>query len=253
MNTPTTTLELDSIKMFLHSFSQKEHSLLMFKIMHEIPAQKSFLNNFVLIEKIALKLIENEAPKFNIFNILNINHLEAKVHTPFLAELLNPNGSHKQGRLFFNAFMKHLFSDFINSENIYNITVTTEMFDYSNGRMDIVIRYIEKEMSKEIVIENKIYHHDEKEQLTRYYQYLTQTRCLKNGQYHLIYLTPYKNKPTVHSINKSLYNSLVEIKALSEWGYYQDIAPILEQTLSHIKAPVVMQTVHQYIETIQQL
>jgi len=248
-----TNPDIISIKRLFSQFNALEERIISFKIMHEIPIQKSFLKNFRQIEQIALKLIENDAPKFNLFNILGISHLEAKVHTPFLTELLNPDGSHRQGRLFFDAFMKHLFNDAFIPENINNIKVVKEMTDYGNGRMDIAIIYRENNINKEIIIENKIYHHDEKEQLTKYHKYLTETKRLKAGQYHLIYLTPYKTIPTGESISPELYQYLQSIDAISEWGYYEDISPLLESVLPSIKAPVVTQTVYQYIESIEYL
>lgn len=244
---------INSIKKFLFSFRKKEENLLNLKIDYELPFQKSFLNNFKLLNKIASKLIENEAPKFNLFDILHINRLEAKVHTPFLAELLNPQGTHRQYRLFFDAFMKHLFKESFESEKISSISTRKELSDYANGRMDIVISYKDDSFIKAIVIENKIYHDDEEEQLTKYHRYLTKTLNLASGQYHLVYLTPYKTKPGSYSISPELYDELRNSSSLTELGYHNDIIPILYSTITEVKAPVVRETLHQYIEALKKL
>ncbi len=240
------------IKRFFKEYEQKEKMLSSFKIMHEIPLIKSLLKNYNQIEGIALKLIENEAPHFNIFDILRINHLEAKVHSPFLAELLNPLGSHRQGRLFFNAFIKHLFPKTFKENSIDRIRIKIELSDYEKGRMDIVIFYEENNIPKVIIIENKIYHHDELNQLERYYGYVIQ-EGFKEGNFHLVYLTPYKTIPSNKSISEKLYKTLKDMNALTEWGYYDDISHILEPVQSEIKAPIVSNTIIQYINTINNL
>lgn len=242
---------LSDVKQFIQTFIARENDLLNVKIQHEVPLIQSFIVNYTVIENNAEKLIENEAPKFNLFDILQIYHLEAKVHTPFLVALLNPEGKHRQGRLFFNAFIKHLFRSSFNPDCISHIKVSKEFSDYGNGRMDILISYREDDVHKEIVIENKIYHDDEKEQLTRYHRYLTHTRGLKEGQYHLIYLTPNREKPTSRSINPDLYNNLIQAGALTEWGYYGDIEFVLRSALPEIKAATVKYSIQQYIDAIQ--
>lgn len=253
MTTDISIEDVATITKFIKKFKAKDENLIEFKILYEIPPMKNFLRSFQQVERIALKLIENEAPWFNVFDILHINHLEAKVHTPFLAELLSPDGTHMQGRLFFDAFMKRLLQGVYEASAVTHINIVTELGDYDNGRMDIVISYKENDVPKGIVIENKIYHHDEKEQLVRYYKHLTERKGLKPGQFHLVYLTPYKTKPSTTSIDEDLYNQLVEMKAITEWGYHKDIAPLFTELMPFIKAPVVTQTLYQYIQTIQSL
>jgi len=251
--TNITAVDFSKIQSLMARFNRLEKNLVDIKIEYEIPRYRSLVKNFSLAHNIALKLIENEAPKFNLFNIISIGHLEAKVHTPFLAELLNPDGTHRQGRLFFDAFMRLLFNESFHSEIIQNISIKIELSDYENGRMDIVIFYTEQGTPKSVVVENKIYHHDEPNQLIRYHTYLTKTLNLIPGQYHLVYLTPHKQKPSSASISDELYNKLKQAGSISELGYYSDIAPMLHATLAHIKAPVVKETLHQYIESIKTL
>ena len=43
---------------------------------------------------------------FNIFNILDVSSKEVKLHSNFLAEMLNPKGSHMQGDTFLKLFLK---------------------------------------------------------------------------------------------------------------------------------------------------
>ena len=55
------------------------------------------------------KRIQNKqqtAEDFNIFEILGVAHLEVSTHSAFIANLLNPKGSHSQGAKFLKEFLK---------------------------------------------------------------------------------------------------------------------------------------------------
>ena len=108
--------------------------------------------------------------KFNIFEILNLQTNEGRTHSAFLAELLNPSGSHLMGRVFLEAFLSELgLQDRINSE-------TTKVFiekhigsvsedNLRGGRLDIILQDNE---GRSIVIENKIYAGLGENQIGRY-------------------------------------------------------------------------------------
>src|SRR5205807_4940553 len=49
---------------------------------------------------------EATAPHFNIFRALHIERRETKLHSRFLAELLDPRGSHSQGFSFLTSFLE---------------------------------------------------------------------------------------------------------------------------------------------------
>ena len=42
---------------------------------------------------------------FNVFNVLGLSSNETRTHSAFLAELLNPYGSHGMGDLFLKKFL----------------------------------------------------------------------------------------------------------------------------------------------------
>ena len=52
------------------------------------------------------KLNEISIDKFNIFSILRKSSDEVNLHSKFIYELLNPNGSHQQGDIFLNLFIE---------------------------------------------------------------------------------------------------------------------------------------------------
>ena len=95
---------------------------------------------------------------------------EVRLHSKFLAELLNPKGSHGQGSKFLDLFIQQFDIKNVDSEtskvsveeSIGNKTPTT------GGRIDILIEDTNKHT---IIIENKIYASDQENQLLRYYNY----------------------------------------------------------------------------------
>ena len=131
---------------------------------------------------------------FNIFSILRIKHKEVITHTPMLAELLNPHGSHHQGAAFLKLFLEICIEDqeYTNPETFR--VRTEERTD--QGQFDI---FLEKEKEACIVIENKIYAGDQFRQLNRYYQD-TKEKKFSDNQIKLIYLTLDGSEPGEESL-----------------------------------------------------
>ena len=247
------TNDLPAIAHFLQAFAWKEDSLLSARLQEELPALQHFVNGYNAFERAATVLIETEAPKFNLFSILAISHLEAWVHTPLLAELLRPDGTHGQGRLFFDAFLAWLFGTAYLEGDFDSISVTTEQYEEGVGRMDMVLVYQREGVLHEVIIENKIYGPDGYKQLDRYLQHYQKKSRRESLNYYIVYLTPYSTMPAAHSIDPKIYKQLVTDKKLYCMGYHKDIAPLLQRLLDRIKAPVVLETVRQYLYTIETL
>lgn len=127
--------------------------------------------------------------KFNIFTILERDRSETR-HSRFLAELLNPKGSHGQGSIYLELFYR-IFEEEFNGRwfgknvpfNLETFTdkalVHTEQFNGQNGLIDIII----ETQTHAIIIENKIDACDQDKQLERYAQ------SKKNKNILIIYLT----------------------------------------------------------------
>ena len=130
------------------------------------------------------KLTVAKGEHFNLFSVLGIESRENKTHSAFLAELLDPKGSHKQDNKFLNLFLQvigkelsgenaveALIAKFINTTN--TIVVTEFSIGKRNdknkegGRLDILIR----NGNDCICIENKIYALDQNAQIERYSNY----------------------------------------------------------------------------------
>ena len=109
---------------------------------------------------------------FNIFQIIGLTSDEVRVHSAFLATLLDPQGSHRQGDLFLQLFTKQL-SHIVHDFDTKSAVVECEkyigrMTETTGGRIDI---HIEDEKGDKIIIENKIYAPDQTNQLIRYHNY----------------------------------------------------------------------------------
>lgn len=206
------------------------------------------LNRTRTITYSAKKLYEEEwkrGEKFNIFNILNLSQDETKLHTPFIAELLNPKGSHGMKDAFLREFIK--ISDIDTELDTKEATVETEYsIGYKNndstegGRIDIFV-YDNKKNA--IIIENKIYAGDQKNQLLRYYNYAVKNKF----KFNIIYLTLNGNAAS----EKSLGNINFDYDCLS---YNNDILSWLERCVQ-ISAciPLVREIIRQYIINIKDL
>jgi hypothetical protein len=131
-------------------------------------------------------LLENETSivkqgkNFNIFKTINVTTDEVR-HSRFLAELLNPLGSHGQEHFFLNKFKKQILTIFDQEKNkshfklladetiFANLSSVKIEYCFEEGRLDILIESSNRK--KAIIIENKIYADEEPTQLKRYKQF----------------------------------------------------------------------------------
>lgn len=116
--------------------------------------------------------------QFNIFKIMFKQHDEKYLHSRFIAFLLDPNGSHKQGTLFLEFFLQVMGISNFSLDGIRVNPTEVERSEVYN--IDILIR---NSLNQAIIIENKFFAKDQtkpdseeiakepllKYQLTRYY------------------------------------------------------------------------------------
>ena len=158
---------------------------------------QTLLNNINLIlqqDRIRKEESRKRGEQFNVFEVLGVQTSEVRLHSAFIAELLNPQGSHGLGSKFLNAFVEDVVKkckpfelDISTSQIIpeYNIGPISE--DYKDGgRIDILVQ---DEYSHLVIIENKIYAGDQPCQLLRYHNYAERHRKLNQEKYILLYLT----------------------------------------------------------------
>jgi hypothetical protein len=183
-----------------------------------------------------------------------------RVHSAFIAELLNPQGSHGQGNIFLKLFKEQFAADskldYLNAkvEIEKHIGNKKENEDYS-GRIDI---FIKDEANNCIVIENKIYAGDQENQLVRYHKY-----CEKyhNGKFNILYLTLDGKEASEKSTNGLTSIDLSQMMAKEEKKYdylkisYKDniLTWLKECRKEAVIHPILREGITHYINLIKQL
>ena len=192
---------------------------------------------------------------YNIFYDLGFMSDEVHLHSMFLANLLNPKGSHGQRGKFLEAFLKMLQKSFpaISADNlelnITNASVEVEKYigrqtDSEGGRIDIYLT----DGKHSISIENKIYAGDQHHQMLRYWNYgMSQKGNDTEKSFVLIYLTLDGCSPSKDSLgDEDLKEN--DIVCLS---YKSDIRGWLDRCVELAsRTPLVRETINQYISTI---
>ena len=179
------------------------------------------------------------APEWNVFRVMGMEHYEVAFHTPFLFELLSPHGTHAQGRLFLESFLR-MIGVFPEDE----ITHPNWYVGRETGRIDL--RIANNLLQKAVFIENKIDTSAHSGQLSTYYR--SWQKDYPNGGA-FIYLTIDGVKPPDSGFN-SEYSTRVEVETnLQLLSYKVHIKTWLENNLESIKPEKLKQSLIQYIET----
>lgn len=126
----------------------------------------------------------SHAREFNIFTLLRELHDEVNLHSAFLADLLNPDGTHNCKTTFLELFLEQV------GVPVRPSSVHTVRHEFHN--MDIFL----VTDSGCIIIENKIYAGDQPHQLQRYYNY---AKSQGYSSIYVVYLTLYGDSPPKQS------------------------------------------------------
>lgn len=201
---------------------------------------ESLLGQVSLINVMYEKLEEATQSSFNIFSILRQESEEVALHSRFLSELLDPNGSHKCGDIFQILFMKNVLANGWEDEG--PLVVQYEVLMGSFGRIDILLKG-----NKHIyVIENKIYASDQPKQLERYFKAFKEKYSDEN--IHIFYLTLDGHKASDNS-RGSLHEDKVNLIS-----YEIDILNWLELCAKEaFLMPHLRETIIQYITLVKKL
>ncbi|NPA37952.1 MAG: PD-(D/E)XK nuclease family protein [Chlorobi bacterium] len=214
---------------------------------------KHLLENVSAITKKHEEIAKITGQNFNVFNVLGLSINEVRTHSAFIAELLNPNGSHGQGNIFLKLFVKMLTENINGKDFAFDVDndvrVETERYTgrineefTEGGYIDIIV---ENPKSTAIIIENKIYAEDQRNQLLRYYNYGKRNY----NDYTLIYLTLYGNDASEYSAGDK--KSGIDYHNLS---YKTNITEWLELCKREsVNNPILRETIEQYIYLIKQL
>lgn len=131
--------------------------------------------------------------EYNLFSVLRGKTDEVRLHSRFIADLLNPKGQHGLSFYPLKLFLEHQAKISVVDAN-YDFVVKTE-------EKNIDILMVNRQTSQAIILENKIYASDQEQQLLRYYNDVKQA-----GYKHIsiIYLTPFGTLPSEYALKGDL-------------------------------------------------
>jgi PD-(D/E)XK nuclease superfamily len=252
MNAPASQT-VESLKEFLGRFDEFKQ-----EEQEDFAGIKEFLNRFE-IEWPRLKREEEDwkirtAPDFNIFSVLKIERREVKLHTRFIAELLDPSGSHGQRDLFLKFFFEKAASCGLKPpeklewewEVKIEEPINVEREEKESRRLDIVLRCPNAKFIA--VIENKIDAEEQPEQLSTYLRWLEfEDQKSSYSERNLIFLTldgGCSKEPEATRISQDKYVCL---------SYREHVRLWLETCLREVQAPTLRFAIEQYLQIIRKL
>lgn len=198
------------------------------------------LNEIATVRKAYELVGKQPGERFNIFRILGLESDEVRTHSVFLAELLNPVGSHGMG----NAFLELLIGRLgLENFDTARAKVTAEYYagkvtENDGGRIDLCI----ESLGQRILIENKIFAGDQPNQLLRYHRFDPEAR--------LYYLTLFGAKPS----DLSTGNGTLTEQQYTCISYESDVLNWLQACQEKAaRLPNVRESIAQYIELVKQL
>jgi hypothetical protein len=219
--------------------------------MDKINKIENLLIQIGAINKSYEKIAKITGENFNVFEVLGMTTNEVRTHSAFIAELLDPSGSHGRGNVFLKEFVERLReinNKQRNTQILFDIDkvkkVSVEYWlgpktETEGGYIDILLT---DNKNQHIIIENKIYAVDQDKQLFRYHNFAKSAP--------LVYLTLNGNPPSESSTLKdeNVNNCLIRI------SYKEDIIEWLEGCKKYsVDYPILRETISQYMNLIKKL
>lgn len=145
-----------------------------------------------------------EENRFNIFSVLHKESDERRLHSRFIAALLNPKGSHGLGIIPISFFIKEIGLNNCFSPEGDIVVIPNENHKGEEDNIDIQIN--NKTRKQIIIIENKIYAGDQPQQLFRYYE-----KKKNNDAISILYLTLDGHSPSDDSIRSDEVRKVLKL------------------------------------------
>lgn len=210
--------------------------------MHQQKVKLDKAKNLVVLAKQYKNMLDKPSP-YNLFSVLRSKSDEVRLHSRFLADLLNPKGQHGLKEQPLKLFLR----------NVLQISVVDE--DYSFEAFveykNIDIFLFNRKTKQAIVIENKIYAVDQNQQLLRYY--LT-TRNEGFKTISILYLTLFGSDPHNSSIQGELGSLMQLDQSYKTASYCEDIkkwiSELIEKSAQH---PSLRESLIQYLHILRDL
>lgn len=185
--------------------------------------------------------LQEKESDYNVFEVLGVKDKEV-VMCRFLADLLNPDGTHGYETLFLKTFLSDVLHMHIDNEVLLSHTsVVTEYVIDDARRIDIVI----SNTNFFLPIEVKIYAEEQESQCYDYYS------CAMNydNNAKVIYLTRFGTKPSVYSRKQKGGGNVLSLDKIVAISWADDIYDWLDRVKEKLNGEVQL-LVSQYIDAI---
>ncbi len=204
---------------------------------------RTLLNRIDAVVKSNNKVLDATGGRFNIFSVIGVTTEETRLHSAFIAELLNVNGTHGLKNKPLRAFIKTCLDDAFVFESAHAVCKVEHYIgprtETTGGQIDIIVR---DNCNRAIIIENKIYAGDQDSQMLRYFNH-----SKMYNESRLLYLSLDGKEPS----DKSLAGADFPYKTLS---YKFDIINWLtEVKMIAVDLPLVREALTHYLNLIKNL
>lgn len=203
---------------------------------------EKFLYNLKLIYN-KYKVIDSLKSDFNVFDLIINPYDEVHLHSRMIYSILTERKFQKQFLMSFLNFIDVSLPDDVSFSDFKNINVEKEKA-ISNGRVDLFISFKIKNISYNVLIENKLLAGDQPGQMDRYSSYMNSS--YPNDNNYVCYLTLDGSAPSENSTKR-----LGEIKLIS---YDSEIMSWIEDCIKiALREPGVREVLIQYSSLLERL
>lgn len=177
---------------------------------------------------------------YNLFETLEISGKEVLM-CRFLADLLNPEGSHGCGILFLKTFLEEVLQEKRMPDSLLSHTIVTKEYVIDKDRrIDLVIQNADFFIPMEV----KIYAGEQEGQCFDYFEHA------KNSK--IVYLTRFGDTPSLYSRKQRGGSGILSLSQIQCISWSEDISGWLDRRLGSLPQPVE-EAVQQYLDTIHRV
>jgi len=215
---------------------------------------EKYINFFEELNKFKEKQQKQKERGLNDYNLLTTvlnEHDEVRLHSRVIGSLLDINGLHYQKELFLEKFMEIL--KIVEFE--FNIEESNLFLEYQN--IDLYLT----DGIKHIIIENKIYAGDQKNQIKRYYDTIKdENKDLGYNDILVIYLSIDRTKPSSYSLgnliieDNYIFDNDEKIAIFKNINYKNEILNWLDDCLHEIQNITNLnESIQQYKNVVEKI
>ncbi len=177
---------------------------------------------------------------YNLFETLEISGKEVLM-CRFLADLLNPEGSHGCGILFLKTFLEEVLQEKRMPDSLLSHTIVTKEYVIDKDRrIDLVIQNADFFIPMEV----KIYAGEQEGQCFDYFEHAKSSK--------MVYLTRFGDTPSLYSRKQRGGSGILSLSQIQCISWSEDISGWLDRRLGSLPQPVE-EAVQQYLDTIHRV